>query len=294
MRRRGRSGDGRRQWGGGTPALLLSSACSRAPASGNPSKPRAASPYGIGAAEQAESACWFADRDRPAGADRSTGVGGGSPVDRPPAGVTARLHEDTSRKEQLVTAVRVRELRESDCPALIHRVDDWWGRPVSSMLPRLFLRHLHATSLAAVGDSGERVGFLVGIVSPSEPGGSPHPLHRGLPGAPSVRSRPEPVRAVLRTRPGAELPNRHRRGLPREHPVPALPSVDGFPAGPAGGLGRPGRGPHQILVRPVRRPCAAGDRNRPASEGDPATSSQRSTGCREVRASLRSYKIHPL
>ncbi|MEV5880540.1 GNAT family N-acetyltransferase [Streptomyces sp. NPDC052101] len=69
-----------------------------------------------------------------------------------------------------MTAVRIRELRESDYPVLIRRVDDWWGRPISHMLPRLFLRHFHATSLAAVGDSGETVGFLVGIVSPSEPG----------------------------------------------------------------------------------------------------------------------------
>ncbi|MEU6028367.1 GNAT family N-acetyltransferase [Streptomyces tauricus] len=69
-----------------------------------------------------------------------------------------------------MTAPRIRELRESDYPSLIAQVDDWWGRPVAHMLPRLFLRHFHSTSLAAVTDRGVVAGFLVGIVSPSEPG----------------------------------------------------------------------------------------------------------------------------
>ncbi|MGW7279647.1 N-acetyltransferase family protein [Streptomyces sp. NPDC054844] len=66
--------------------------------------------------------------------------------------------------------MRFRQLREDDYPVLIGRVDEWWGRPIAYMLPRLFLRHFHATSLAAVDDHGDVVGFLVGIVSPSEPG----------------------------------------------------------------------------------------------------------------------------
>jgi len=69
-----------------------------------------------------------------------------------------------------MTGARIRELRESEYPALIARVDEWWGRPVSYMLPRLFLRHFHATSLAATDGGDAPIGFLVGIVSPSEPG----------------------------------------------------------------------------------------------------------------------------
>ncbi|MGW6011990.1 N-acetyltransferase family protein [Streptomyces sp. NPDC055210] len=69
-----------------------------------------------------------------------------------------------------MTAPRIRALQESDYPSLIAQVDDWWGRPAAHMLPRLFLRHFHATSLAAVTGQGALAGFLVGIVSPSEPG----------------------------------------------------------------------------------------------------------------------------
>lgn len=69
-----------------------------------------------------------------------------------------------------MTGIRFRELRESEYDGLISEVDEWWGRPVSHMLPRLFLRHFHTTSLAAVDGDGDVAGFLVGIVSPSEPG----------------------------------------------------------------------------------------------------------------------------
>ena len=47
-------------------------------------------------------------------------------------------------------------------------LDDWWGRPVSGALPRLFLDHFHATSAIAEA-GGDLVGFLVGILSPSLP-----------------------------------------------------------------------------------------------------------------------------
>jgi ribosomal protein S18 acetylase RimI-like enzyme len=62
---------------------------------------------------------------------------------------------------------RIRSLEKDDYPVIISRVDDWWGRPVAGMLPRLFLRHFHATSLAAVDHSNDVVGFLVGFVSPA-------------------------------------------------------------------------------------------------------------------------------
>ncbi|KPI10579.1 GCN5-related N-acetyltransferase [Actinobacteria bacterium OK074] len=68
-----------------------------------------------------------------------------------------------------MTDVHIRGLREEDYPVIIGRVDDWWGRPVTGMLPRLFLRHFYGTSFAAVDGAGDLVGFLVGFVSPSVP-----------------------------------------------------------------------------------------------------------------------------
>ena len=62
-------------------------------------------------------------------------------------------------------------------------LDDWWGRPVSGALPRLFLDHFHATSAIAEAD-GDLAGFLVGILSPSLPDAAyihfvgVHPDHR--------------------------------------------------------------------------------------------------------------------
>jgi predicted GNAT superfamily acetyltransferase len=50
-------------------------------------------------------------------------------------------------------------------------VDDWWGRPLLGLLPRLFLDHFHDTSLVAESD-GELAGFLVGFLSPAQPGGA--------------------------------------------------------------------------------------------------------------------------
>ncbi len=58
--------------------------------------------------------------------------------------------------------------RPDDYDAIAWAVDDWWERPVQSLLPRLFLDHFHATSLVAEEDS-HLTGFLVGFVSPSEP-----------------------------------------------------------------------------------------------------------------------------
>ncbi|MEU6432526.1 GNAT family N-acetyltransferase [Microbispora sp. NPDC046973] len=47
-------------------------------------------------------------------------------------------------------------------------MDDWWGRPIRSGLPRLFLDHFHRTSLVA--EDGDRLaGFLIGFMSPSVP-----------------------------------------------------------------------------------------------------------------------------
>ena len=64
--------------------------------------------------------------------------------------------------------VQVRPARPEDYEAIVAVVDDWWGRPMAGMLPRLFLDHFHATSLIAERD-GELLGFLIGFHSASAP-----------------------------------------------------------------------------------------------------------------------------
>ena len=63
----------------------------------------------------------------------------------------------------------VRRARPGDYDVIAAVADAWWGRPIIGALPRLFLDHFHATSLIA--ERGETlVGFLIGFVSPSQPG----------------------------------------------------------------------------------------------------------------------------
>ena len=62
----------------------------------------------------------------------------------------------------------VRGARPADFDAIIAVVDDWWGRAMSTGLPRLFLDHFFGTSLIAEHD-GELAGFLIGFLSPSKP-----------------------------------------------------------------------------------------------------------------------------
>jgi ribosomal protein S18 acetylase RimI-like enzyme len=64
--------------------------------------------------------------------------------------------------------VSIRTAAPGDYDAIARVVDDWWGRPVLSSLPRLFLDLFHRTSLVIDGESGPD-GFLVGILSPSQP-----------------------------------------------------------------------------------------------------------------------------
>lgn len=59
----------------------------------------------------------------------------------------------------------MRPATSGDYDAVVGVVDAWWGRPVSSSLPRLFFDHFAATSLVAECD-GELAGFLVGFLSP--------------------------------------------------------------------------------------------------------------------------------
>ncbi|MEV3981283.1 GNAT family N-acetyltransferase [Nonomuraea sp. NPDC049758] len=64
---------------------------------------------------------------------------------------------------------RLRPAEPDDHGRIVAVLDDWWGRPISAGLPRLFLDHFHRTSLVAEDDDG-LAGFLVGILSPSTPG----------------------------------------------------------------------------------------------------------------------------
>ncbi len=60
--------------------------------------------------------------------------------------------------------------RPGDYDEIIAVVDKWWGRAVAGALPRLFLDHFHRTSLVARSNDGTLTGFLIGFVSPSQPG----------------------------------------------------------------------------------------------------------------------------
>jgi|HubBroStandDraft_6_1064221.scaffolds.fasta_scaffold81067_2 predicted GNAT superfamily acetyltransferase len=62
----------------------------------------------------------------------------------------------------------VRAARPEDFDAIIAVIDEWWGRPASGGLTRLFLDHFFGTSLIAE-HGGELAGFLVGFLSPSKP-----------------------------------------------------------------------------------------------------------------------------
>jgi predicted GNAT superfamily acetyltransferase len=62
--------------------------------------------------------------------------------------------------------ISLRTARPADYDAIIAVVDDWWGRPIRSALPRLFLDHFHDTSFIAER-SGELAGFIVGFCSPA-------------------------------------------------------------------------------------------------------------------------------
>ncbi len=62
--------------------------------------------------------------------------------------------------------IRLRAAEAADYERIIAVVDDWWGRPLRHLLPRLFLDHFHATSFVAERDE-DLAGFLIGFLSPS-------------------------------------------------------------------------------------------------------------------------------
>jgi predicted GNAT superfamily acetyltransferase len=61
----------------------------------------------------------------------------------------------------------VRPARPEDFDTIIAVIDDWWGRPASRNLTRLFLDHFCGTSLIAE-HGGELAGFLIGFLSPAK------------------------------------------------------------------------------------------------------------------------------
>ena len=63
--------------------------------------------------------------------------------------------------------IRFRRPTETDYPAIIRVIDDWWGgRDLSRLLPRLWLQHFTGTSWLAEGADGRIAGFLIGFLSP--------------------------------------------------------------------------------------------------------------------------------
>lgn len=64
---------------------------------------------------------------------------------------------------------KLRHLRTEDYLSVIQVVNAWWGgRPMASLLPRLFFEHFQPTSFVIEAE-GEMWGFLVGFRSQTTP-----------------------------------------------------------------------------------------------------------------------------
>ncbi len=75
---------------------------------------------------------------------------------------------DATRQQVPLT---VRPAGPSDHRRIVAVIDDWWGgRAMADLLPRLFLDHFASTSLVADTEDGTLAGFLVGFLSPDQPG----------------------------------------------------------------------------------------------------------------------------
>ncbi len=62
--------------------------------------------------------------------------------------------------------IDIRRPTPADFEPIIAVMDEWWERPVNSILPRLFLDHFCDTSLVAEDIDG-LAGFLIGFASPA-------------------------------------------------------------------------------------------------------------------------------
>jgi GNAT superfamily N-acetyltransferase len=66
-------------------------------------------------------------------------------------------------------AFKIRHISPADYRSIIAVLDEWWGgRQMSAMLPKLFFTHFCDTSFVVESD-GEIVGFLIGLLSQSNP-----------------------------------------------------------------------------------------------------------------------------
>ncbi|HEY2724166.1 MAG TPA: hypothetical protein VGI84_05735 [Pseudonocardiaceae bacterium] len=65
----------------------------------------------------------------------------------------------------MTQGITIRHAEPADYDAIVDVMDDWWQRPVASILPRLFLDHFHGTSFVALDHDLAVVGFLVGFHS---------------------------------------------------------------------------------------------------------------------------------
>jgi ribosomal protein S18 acetylase RimI-like enzyme len=60
--------------------------------------------------------------------------------------------------------IELRHAEPDDHARVIVRIENWWGRPIADMLPRLFFVHFRDTSFVAEED-GRLAGFLCGFRS---------------------------------------------------------------------------------------------------------------------------------
>ena len=63
----------------------------------------------------------------------------------------------------------MRHLVEADHARVLAVVDQWFGRGIHRLVPRLWFRHFTSTSWLAESAGGELLGFLIGFVSPDDP-----------------------------------------------------------------------------------------------------------------------------
>ncbi|HEX2621271.1 MAG TPA: GNAT family N-acetyltransferase, partial [Phototrophicaceae bacterium] len=64
----------------------------------------------------------------------------------------------------------LRHATPDDYSPIIRVINDWWGgRQMADMLPKLFFVHFRDTSFIAENETGERVGFLIGFQSQTDP-----------------------------------------------------------------------------------------------------------------------------
>lgn len=66
-----------------------------------------------------------------------------------------------------MSGIDVRTATPADYDRIVAVLDDWWGRPIATVLPRLFLDHFADTSSIAEDEQG-LAGFLVGFDSPTQ------------------------------------------------------------------------------------------------------------------------------